>query len=76
MPAYFVGKLHTCLKTPSGRRPTHKRATDKRPRGLINEAFKQADVAEICHAIGAVVDLAQKSGLARASLHRAFAADP
>jgi probable addiction module antidote protein len=49
---------------------------------LINEAFKKSDVAEICHAIGAatrlynISDLAQKSGLARPSLHRAFAGDP
>ena len=46
---------------------------------LINQAFKKSDVAEICHAIGAatrlynISDLAQKSGLARPSLHRSFA---
>jgi probable addiction module antidote protein len=49
---------------------------------LINEAFKKSDIAEICHAIGAatrlynISDLAQKSGLARSSLHRAFAGNP
>ena len=49
---------------------------------LINQAFKKSDVAEICHAIGAatrlynISDLAQKSRLARPSLHRAFAGDP
>jgi probable addiction module antidote protein len=49
---------------------------------LINQAFKKSDVAEICHAIGAATrlynmsDLAQKSGLARPSIHRAFAGDP
>ena len=49
---------------------------------LINQAFKKSDVAEICHAIGAatrlynISDLAQKSGLARPSIHRAFAGDP
>ena len=49
---------------------------------LINQAFKKSDVAEICHAIGAatrlynISDLAQKSGLARSSLHRAFAGNP
>jgi probable addiction module antidote protein len=49
---------------------------------LINEAFEKSDVAEICHAIGAatrlfnISDLAQKSGLARPSIHRAFAGDP
>src|SRR6478672_2294506 len=48
---------------------------------LINQAFKKSDFAEICHAIGAatrlynISDLAQKSGLARPSLHRAFAGD-
>ena len=48
----------------------------------INEAFKKSDIAEICHAIGAatrlynISDLAQKSGLARPSIHRAFAGDP
>ena len=46
---------------------------------LINEAFKKSDIAEICHAIGAatrlynISDLAQKSGIARPSIHRAFA---
>jgi probable addiction module antidote protein len=49
---------------------------------LINEAFEKSDVAEICHAIGAatrlfnISDLAQKSKLARPSIHRAFAGDP
>jgi len=49
---------------------------------LINQAFKKSDVAEICHAIGAATrlynmsDLAQKSGFARPSIHRAFAGDP
>ena len=49
---------------------------------LINQAFEKSDIAEICHAIGAatrlynISDLAQKSGLARSSLHRAFAGDP
>ena len=49
---------------------------------LINQAFKKSDFAEICHAIGAatrlynISDLAQKSGLARPSIHRAFAGDP
>jgi len=49
---------------------------------LINQAFEKSDVAEICHAIGAatrlynISDLAQKSGLARPSIHRAFAGDP
>ena len=49
---------------------------------LINEALKKSDVAEICRAIGAatrlynISDLAQKSGLARPTIHRAFAADP
>ena len=49
---------------------------------LINQAFEKSDIAEICYAVGAatrlynISDLAQKSGLARSSLHRAFAGDP
>jgi probable addiction module antidote protein len=49
---------------------------------LINQAFDKANVAEICNAIGTaarlynISDLAQKSGLARPSIHRAFAGDP
>jgi probable addiction module antidote protein len=48
----------------------------------INRAFAKSDVAEIFHAIGAatrlynISDLAQRSGLARPSIHRAFAGDP
>ena len=48
----------------------------------INQALEKSDIAEICHAIGAatrlynISDLAQKSGLARPSIHRAFAGDP
>ena len=48
----------------------------------INRAFAKSDIAEICHAIGAatrlynISDLAQKSGLARPSIHRAFAGNP
>ena len=48
----------------------------------INRAFAKSDIAEICHAIGAatrlynISDLALKSGLARPSIHRAFAGDP
>jgi probable addiction module antidote protein len=48
----------------------------------INRALAKSDIAEICHAIGAatrlynISDLAQKSGLARPSLHRAFAGNP
>jgi probable addiction module antidote protein len=48
----------------------------------INRALEKSDISEICHAIGAatrlynISDLAQKSGLARPSLHRAFAGDP
>ena len=48
----------------------------------INRALEKSDIAEICHAIGAatrlynISDLALKSGLARPSIHRAFAGDP
>jgi probable addiction module antidote protein len=47
----------------------------------INQALEKSDIAEICHAIAAathlynISDLAQKSGLARPSIHRAFAGD-
>ena len=45
----------------------------------INRALAKSDIAEICDAIAAatrlynISDLAQKSGLARPSIHRAFA---
>ena len=48
----------------------------------INQAFEKSDIAGIYHAIGAatrlynISDLAQISGLARPSLHRAFAGNP
>jgi probable addiction module antidote protein len=48
----------------------------------INRALAKSDVAEIFRAIGAatrlynISDLAQRSGLARPSIHRAFAGDP
>jgi DNA-binding phage protein len=48
----------------------------------INRALDKSDIAEICHAIGAatrlynISDLVPKSGLARPSIHRAFAGDP
>ena len=48
----------------------------------INQALEKSDTAEICHAIAAatrlynISDLAQKSGLARPSIYRAFAGDP
>jgi probable addiction module antidote protein len=57
--------------------PSRRQAAD-----CINQALEKSDIAEICHAIGAatrlynISDLAQKSGLARPSIHRAFAGDP
>ena len=48
----------------------------------INQALEKSDIAEVCHAIAAathlynISDLARKSGLARPSIHRAFAGDP
>src|SRR4030095_3895931 len=48
----------------------------------INQALEKSDIAEICHALAAathlynIADLARKSGLARPSIHRAFAGDP
>ena len=67
----------------SVRPPTHPQSSSRQAAAdLINQAFKKSDVAEICHAIAAatrlynISDLAQKSGLARPSIHRAFAGDP
>ena len=65
-------------------RPATRPQSDSRQAAadLINEAFKKSDIAGICHAIGAatrlynISDLAEKSGLARPSIHRAFAGDP
>ena len=48
----------------------------------INRALEKSDIAEICHAIAAatrlynISDLAQKSGLSRPSIYRAFEGDP
>ena len=48
----------------------------------INQALEKSDAAEICHALADatrlynISDLAQKSGLARQSIYRSFAADP
>ena len=48
----------------------------------INRALEKSDIAKICHSIGAatrlynISDLAKKSGVARPSIHRAFAGDP
>ena len=61
---------------PATRPPSSQR---KAAADRINQAFEKSDIAEICHAIGAatrlynISDLAQKSGLARPSIHRAFA---
>ena len=80
MPAFLLEV--TCLKNPSGPRPAHNRAPGKPLPICINQALEKSDIAEICHAIGAatrlynISDLAQKSGLARPSIHRAFAGDP
>src|SRR5260370_40339451 len=63
--------------TPSPQSSRRQAAAD-----CINRALAKSDIAEICHAIGAatrlynISDLAQKSGLARPSLHRAFVGDP
>ena len=64
---------------PAARPPSSSRKTAA---DLINQAFKKSDIAEICNAIAAATrlynlsDLAQKSGLARPSIYRAFAGDP
>ena len=69
-------------KKPSGPHSAHNRAPRQAAADCINRALEKSDVAEICHAIGAatrlynISDLALKSGLARPSIHRAFAGDP
>jgi probable addiction module antidote protein len=67
----------------SVRPATHPQSSSRQAAAdLINQAFKKSDVAEICRAIAAatrlynISDLAQKSGLARPSIDRAFAGDP
>ncbi|MBR1149333.1 putative addiction module antidote protein [Bradyrhizobium sp. JYMT SZCCT0428] len=68
----------TSIGCPTRPQPASRRAAAD----LINEAFTKSDVAEIFHAIGAathlynISDLAEKSGIARTSIHRAFARDP
>jgi probable addiction module antidote protein len=66
------------VRPPIPPQPCHRQAAAD----CINQALEKSDIAEICHAIAAVTrlynisDLAQKSGLARPSIHRAFAGDP
>jgi probable addiction module antidote protein len=80
MPAYFVGGYMSKKFARSATRPQSSRR--QAAADCINQALEKSDIAEICHAIGAatrlynISDLAQKSGLARPSLHRAFAGDP
>jgi len=48
----------------------------------INRAFETGDVGEVCHAIGAatrlynISDLADRSGIERQTVYRAFAGGP
>ena len=80
MPAYFIRGImpKKSIACPTRPQPASRRAAAD----LINEAFKKADVAEICQAIGGATQLynishlAEKSGIARTSIHRAFARDP
>jgi probable addiction module antidote protein len=80
MPAYlFGGYMSGKSVTSATRLHSNQRqaAAD-----CINQALEKLDSAEICHAIAAathlynISDLARKSGLARPSIHRAFAGDP
>jgi len=80
MPAYL---LEAYMSKRPVKRATRPLLTSRRAAAdLINEAFKKSDVSEICHAIGAathlynISHLADKSGIARTSIHRAFARDP
>ena len=66
------------LRPPIPRQPCDRHAAAD----YINQALEKSDAAEICHALADatrlynISDLAQKSGLARQSIYRAFAADP
>jgi probable addiction module antidote protein len=77
MPAFFVGGYMSKKSVRPATRPQS--SSRQAAADLINQAFKKSDIAEICHAIAAathlynISDLARKSGLARPSLHRAFA---
>ena len=67
----------TSIGCPTRPQPASRRAAAD----LINEAFNKADVAEICQAIGGathlynISHLAEKSGISRTSIHRAFGRD-
>jgi probable addiction module antidote protein len=79
MLAYFFGGYmsKTSVGCATRPQPTSRRAAAD----LINEALKNSDVAEICHAIGGatrlynISDIAKVSGLERTSIYRAFEGD-
>ena len=76
MPAFLLEVR--CLINPSGRKPPTINA-QQAAADCINLALKKSDIVKICHSIGAatrlynISDLAKKSGVARPSIHRAFA---
>ena len=80
MPAYFLEYYVT--KKSVGPATRTQLSARKAAVDLINQAFEKSDVADVCNAIGAathlynISDLADKSGIARTSIHRAFAGDP
>ena len=80
MPAYFVGGYMSKKSVRPATRPQSSRR--QAAADCINRALAKSDIAEICVAIATatrlynISDLAQKSGLARPSIHRAFAGDP
>jgi probable addiction module antidote protein len=71
------------MSAKSARSATRAQSSQRRAAAdCINQALEKSDIAEICHAIASAIhlynisDLAQKSGIARTSIHRAFAGDP
>jgi probable addiction module antidote protein len=80
MPTFFVGGY---MSKKSVRPATCPQSNQRQAAAdCINQALEKSDIAEICHAIAAatrlynISDLAQKSGLSRPSIYRAFAGDP
>jgi probable addiction module antidote protein len=80
MPTFFVGGY---MSKKSVRPATRPQSNQRQAAAdCINQALEKSDIAEICHAIAAatrlynISDLAQKSGLSRPSIYRAFAGDP
>jgi probable addiction module antidote protein len=78
MPAFFVG---VNMSEKSVRLAIRPQSSRQEIADYINQAFEASDIGEICQAIGAVThlhdisDIAEKSGIARVSVYRAFAGE-